>query len=817
MTAQRRAERLQDVPIAVSAFTSSELEVRNVTQALDLIQYVPNMNGNNNTGLGSANVYFLRGLGNTDSIATFDPPVGTYIDDIYIARQNSNNFGLFEVERIEVLRGPQGTLFGRNTTGGAINLLLRKPGDVMRGTAEVGFGSFGEKRVRASIDLPVNDILSTQIAGYYVKSDGYIDNLTTGDEDNGKDEAGLRAAFQLKLGSSATWNAAVNYLYSGTLNKLGFECGTVAAAGTPSGGCSGRYANSAVPNDNPALTNLNVTIPNPAGAGTVDVATTLANGKGARDSGIDTNTLVVSSNLQVDINERNTLNFITGFVHLQQDYLYDFSEGRQGRSIGGQPVSGLPTAPLLQRPLILADAAGVLSPNGAFALAQKALGDQFSQEIKLSGETESGFLKYIGGVYYFREDNTTDLGDIGSSFVSGAATLAAQVPRPYITRVSADRVIENSTQSWAVYLQGDMKFSEQFTGTVGVRYTNETKTVGVTDLRDVRAVPIVGGVQRPDLRLETANLQRLGIPTRINTSLATPRFALNYTPADDILLFASATKGFRSGGWNVRGTTAQLFTPFLPEKVWTYEAGAKTEWLDSRLRANLTIFQLNDEKYQSPSAFVDALGLVQFITRNDADFKNRGVELELQAVPVSGLQLYMSAGYQDAKYENVAANTLDQQTQCLALRASNSVFSSRCAAGIVTAQGEIAEPVRVPEWTFAAGGSYDINLSDSLVLTPGVNVVYQSDTETAASNLTFYIDSAGVYNIDGVGKYVAGSLQKAYTLVNASLSLSGRDSKWKVIVDCSNCTDETYTQSAISGYSFLNPPRTYSARVQMSF
>ena len=197
VTAQRRAENVQDVPIAISAFSANELEKRNVATPLDIIQYVPNLNGNNNTGLGSANVYFLRGLGNTESIATFDPPVGTYVDDIYIARQNSNNFGLFDVERIEVLRGPQGTLFGRNTTGGAINLLLRKPGDTLRGFAEVGFGAWGEKSARGSIDLPVNDRLSTQIAAYWKESDGYVKNATTGKDDNGLDEKGVRGALRL--------------------------------------------------------------------------------------------------------------------------------------------------------------------------------------------------------------------------------------------------------------------------------------------------------------------------------------------------------------------------------------------------------------------------------------------------------------------------------------------------------------------------------------------------------------------------------------------------------------------------------------------
>ncbi|MDO9487243.1 MAG: Plug domain-containing protein, partial [Sphingomonadaceae bacterium] len=114
VTAQRRSQNLQEIPIAVSAFSAAELENRGVTETLDLIQYVPNLFGSNNTGLGSANAYYLRGLGSTETVATFDPPVATYIDDIYISRQNANNFGFFDVERIEVLRGPQGTLFGRN-------------------------------------------------------------------------------------------------------------------------------------------------------------------------------------------------------------------------------------------------------------------------------------------------------------------------------------------------------------------------------------------------------------------------------------------------------------------------------------------------------------------------------------------------------------------------------------------------------------------------------------------------------------------------------------------------------------------------------
>ena len=159
VTAQRRAQSIQDVPIAVSAFSQSDLDRLNINEALDLTFTIPNFIGHNNTGLGSANVYYIRGLGNTESIATFDPPVGTYIDDIFIQRQNANNFTLFEVERVEVLRGPQGTLFGRNTTGGAVRILLQPPADEWGGYAEAAYGRFNRLEFRGGFDAPAAGVL----------------------------------------------------------------------------------------------------------------------------------------------------------------------------------------------------------------------------------------------------------------------------------------------------------------------------------------------------------------------------------------------------------------------------------------------------------------------------------------------------------------------------------------------------------------------------------------------------------------------------------------------------------------------------------
>lgn len=126
VTAERRSENLQDVPIAVTAFTAEQLERRQVVSLVDIAKDVPNLVGHNNVGLNTATVVFLRGVGSTQSFATVDTTVGFYVDDVYIARQNANNFSLFDVERVEVLRGPQGTLYGRNTSGGAIKVVTQR-------------------------------------------------------------------------------------------------------------------------------------------------------------------------------------------------------------------------------------------------------------------------------------------------------------------------------------------------------------------------------------------------------------------------------------------------------------------------------------------------------------------------------------------------------------------------------------------------------------------------------------------------------------------------------------------------------------------
>src|SRR5690606_15509336 len=194
VTAERREASVQEVPLAVSAYNQDLLDDLQIAETADLFNVVPNLFGGQNTGLGTSNMYYLRGQGNDESIATFDPPVGTYIDGVYMTRQNANNFAFFDVERVEVLRGPQGTLFGRNTTGGAINVVLAKPAEEFGGYVEVGFGRFSEFLVRGTLDVPLSDSVLTKFSAYSIKDDGWLDNRAVDETFNQQDSQGVRAA-----------------------------------------------------------------------------------------------------------------------------------------------------------------------------------------------------------------------------------------------------------------------------------------------------------------------------------------------------------------------------------------------------------------------------------------------------------------------------------------------------------------------------------------------------------------------------------------------------------------------------------------------
>lgn len=720
VTAQRREQELQVVPLPVSSFTAADLETKGISSTRAIADFIPNMVGQNNTGLGTANVYFIRGLGNTESIATFDPPVGTYVNDIYVSRQNANNFGFFDVERIEVLRGPQGTLFGRNTTGGAINVILKKPGNKLGGYLEGGVGTFGQTSSRGSVDVPMADNFKTKFSYFYNNDNGYVNNVTTGQKLNAAQSTGIRGAFLWAINSNLAWDLSIDQTKDEGTNVY----------------------NALINGDRVANTGYRTDHAGFFSATGAPLTTGEKNGYGL---GNRTTNESITSNVGLTLGDVS-IDFITGWRDLTQKFGIDF----------------------LQNPLA----------GGGFVIINDARNKQFTQEVKLSGEAMNKRLNYVVGAFYMKEENTTDFADL---FRAGPSFL-----------VLGDRVMKNDTKSTAFYIQGDYKLTNQLTATLGARNTADDKTISYVDNRPITPANLA-------TRLTDANILAAGNTLSQNTRFTTPRFALAYQVDPNLMVFGSATRGYKAGGWSSRATSALQMQPFLPETIWSYEGGWRASLFNNTVRFNTTLFSMDVKKSQTTSGVTLATGQVVFLQKNFADLKNTGAEIEISTAPMKGLTTYLNLGFQDAKYQNVAGEVVTQQALCRAQILSLPVVSQRtnCNAGIITSTGDLAIPSRVPKQTINPGATYTLPLGmHSWKLATTVNAAYTSKMAASTNNASF-----------------AGG----HTVINASIALLNGKNDWRVTLDCTNCSDKTWVTALLAGLNYLPEPRRVSIKALYNF
>lgn len=416
VTAQRREQNLQQVPITITAFTADQLATAQVTNTLDLDRYVPNMFASNNVGQASANVYYIRGLGQTQSFPTFEPQVGTYVDDIYLARQNANNLALFGVQQLQVLNGPQGTLFGRNSTGGAILVTLLKPTDKFGGDAELTYGMIGDAWAdvwtgRVNVNLPITDAFLTRTSLYGITDTGYVDNVTQHNSMNSRNNYGIREAVAFVFSPDVRWDLSGDYernRAANFLNQPGPDGNRISYSGfsTVNGGALLPY---------------------------------LTGDKASWPQRVIVWTYGAASNIQWHIGS-GALNFITGYRGLHQELAADFAAA----VLGDLPVN---------------DAI----PTGEIALAQDLKNHQISQEIKWTDTAGSRF-NYTVGAFYLHETNGNNYGQV------------LGLSRTLVFALN-DQYFNNTTSSIAGYAQGDYKITSALTGTLGVRFTHEKKDV----------------------------------------------------------------------------------------------------------------------------------------------------------------------------------------------------------------------------------------------------------------------------------------------------------------------------------------------------
>ena len=286
VTAQRREQSLQTAPVAVTAIDEATLERRQMVDTKQIIFNVPNLTGNSNVGQSTATTFFLRGVGTTENLGTADTSVGLYLDDIYIARQAVNNFSLLDIERIEVLRGPQGTLYGRNSNGGAIKIVTKKPSETPEFAVSGTVGNYGRVEGRLSANGPITDKLFVRGNLLTQQADGYGRNLTLGKDVNDTDYLGGRIAFRALPSDKVTIDLALDYGRDET---------------------NGIYASDIAGVNRPRTTSLYYSL------------------SGVENSG-DAETYGASLNMSWDISDRMTLTSITGYRKTEQDLVLDLSD-----------------------------------------------------------------------------------------------------------------------------------------------------------------------------------------------------------------------------------------------------------------------------------------------------------------------------------------------------------------------------------------------------------------------------------------------------------------------------------------------------------
>ncbi len=667
VTAQFREQKLQDTPLAITAVDAATIESRSQTSLAEVVKQAPSVVLLPATAaFGPSISASIRGLGQNDFNPALEPGVGLYIDDVYYPRLTGANFDLLDVERVEVLRGPQGTLTGRNSEGGAIKFISRKPTGEGGGYVSATYGSRNRVNLRASADFTIAESLFARVSGAFSDQGGYVDRLDFG---CARPTGGLPRGTQTNascvqgdlgdVGYSAI-RGIVRYAPGDTIDLtisgdyvrdernqgaevLLFGGNTSPAVQLPgnttpydSRFICGRYCNFAVygqPADS---------FRGPVAAGFPLAAT--AGSEKVKYEGWG-----VSANLKVNLSDTININSITAYREWDTSFSVDSD----------------------------------LSPlSVGFGL--NALDHFFvSQELRLNAELSDNIQLTVGG--YYSDERTT--------YFTYQDIRYAPIPLQFIGN---DPV---NTDSKAVYATVIFNPTEAMTITLGGRYTDEHKDYTFFRLG-------------PDFKTPNAFLGALNnVRGDYDGNRFDYRASLDYRFSPEVLGYATISTGFKGGGIGPRPFNPAQARPFNPEKVTTYEVGLKTDLLDRRVRLNLAAFY-ND--------FTDAqltlLSCPQFggpgpcaLPQNAGDASMKGFEAELLATPVEGLTIDGSMSYLDFKFKCVNPAVVGQ--------ASGACSS---APGVI---GLLADPSDGFRWAF--GIQYEANLAGSGTLTPRIDLSHQ--------------------------------------------------------------------------------------------
>ena len=762
VTARKREESLQDTPISVAAFTSADLEARGAVDFSEIGEFTPNVTFDYTSAIAAGNsaaIVMIRGVGAADWTIGTDPGVGIYLDGVYISRTIGSVMDTVDVERIEVLRGPQGTLFGRNTIGGAISVVTKKPDlEAFSGRAELTFGSYDRIDGSAYINLPISDTMAASASFSKRTRDGYVENLFPGAPDLGdNDDTSTRVAFRWQPSDSLTFDLTGDYSVTdeapaanvliGTTPNQGFYNFTNVLIGGP--GCLGDPAPAA------ALTNPNCYNDQWAVgpfqtysshvSSTPQLQSDDAFGLTVKPESSIT-TWGIGGTIEWDISDNVTVKSITAHRRIEDGFWSRDSShsGNQGHVLA--------------------------RTTNAFEQSQT------SQEFQLLASAFDDRLNFILGTFYMQE----------KAYHKDVVELVLN------TVFDSGGITDNSSS--AVFAQGTYDVTDKLALTLGIRYTDEDKEFSArstTGLDEANAATGGGGLiaGMRDCYNNVIGTPGNGaclLPTEPVTSNANelePYVNVAYQFTDDFMAYGSYSEGFKGGAFTQRVFPPALETPTSnPEYVKVYEGGFKSTWLDSRLRVNGALFFTDYTDLQINVSAGTGTGAIGDVTKNAAAAEILGFELEVTAVPVPEALIQVGIGYLDAEYTEIES------------------LNGVPLPGIVIDTD--SELVNAPKWNIVAAASYEYNIGDWGTLTPRVDLSHTSRTENEAAN-------------------DPRLSQGSNTLVNLSMTWRDVNDVWSVTAAGKNVTDETYLVTGVSGSGIVEGvyglPATWSLSIRRNF
>ena len=704
ITARRREESLKDVPIAVTVFSGALLERQGATDITDIGDTTPNVTIETSRGTNSTLTAFIRGIGQQDPVAGFEQGVGLYLDDVYLNRPQGAVLDIYDVERIEVLRGPQGTLYGRNTIGGAIKYVTRRLPNRPVVNVRGAVGTYGQLDAVATASFPMTDLLRVGASVARLTRDGFGKNRTTGDENYNKNVLAGRISLELGRDDDAMLRLSADYTRDKSNPRGGHRLITSLFTAAP------------VLNDEFDS------------RGGLDDPKQKVISKGAAAHG------------QLRLAEGFTIKSITAIR----------------RDTSGTPID------FDALPSIDVDVPAIYENK------------QFSQEVQL--EVNRGALSGVVGAYYL---NANALTAFDVRLYTSASGFTA------ITEVDVD------TKTWAVFGDFSYQLTDQFSLSLGGRYTNDKRATSV-----LRQSLIGGGSPRFGGTAGFGNGTVIATTSnfsgkRTDTAF-TPRASVSFKPNDDHHFYASFAKGFKGGGFDPRGQSTQApdedgdgdidandiyeYMAFDPEKVTSYELGWKASLFDKRVFTSVALFNANYQDVQIPTSIGCVIGgQPNFcgLTSNAGKARIRGIEFEGNARVYGNpggprLNLSGTVGLIDADFqEYLSFVAIDRVTGLPIAPVEVDVADSRKIQNTpkLTASGTVSYS------TPLAGG--DLYLSSTLS--------YRSKSQQ------FEIRTPGLD-------------QKAFALLDASATYEFGGGHWTMGLHAKNLTNKRYLSA---GYNFL--------------